>query len=117
MSAAVVDYVQAATTLRCSLEEAADALAHADLERLLACELRIHAALTHLSTSQFDADARVALTREITLARAAVERCRRLGGTLDDFARLVLSRRGLNEGYGRTGVALSAGLQTMHRTA
>ena len=101
MGGGVPDYVQAAASLRHSLEEAADALGRADLERLLECETRIHAALTHLASSKLSADARPHLVREIELARAALTRCRRLGSALNDFARLALRAQGLDEGYGR----------------
>jgi hypothetical protein len=117
MATDVPDYVQAAATLRHSLEEAADALGTADLERLLVCETRIHAALTHLASSRLPADARAPLAREISLARAALARCRRLGGALDDCARLMLSAQGLDDGYGRKRADAGLDLHTIHRTA
>ena len=117
MVTGVPDYVEAAATLRRSLEDAADALGSADLERLLVCETRIHAALTYLASSRLPADARASLAREIVLARAALARCRRLGRALNDFARIVLSAQGLDEGYGRKRTDAGPDLHTIHRTA
>jgi hypothetical protein len=117
MATGVPDYVQAAATLRHSLEDAADALGNADLARLLDCESRIHAALTHLACSRLRADARAPLAQEIVMARAALARCRRLGASLNDFARIVLSAQGLDDGYGRRRADGGADLRTIHRTA
>ena len=111
------DYLQSAADLRRSLEDAAAALAGADLARLLECETRIHAALTHLSNSQLTPEARQQLGDEIGRARAALARCRRLGQTLDDYVRTVLALHGLDEGYGRTGASVGPGMRTIHHTA
>jgi hypothetical protein len=113
----VADYVQSAATLRGSLEDAADALAAADLDRLLTCESRIHAALTHLASSKLTAEARARLAEEIAGARAALARCRRLGAALNDFVHIGLAAQGIGDGYGPKGVGLSARRRTMHRTA
>lgn len=116
MSGVVADYVEVAATLRRGLEDAADALKHADLDRLLECETRIHTALTRLATSNLTDDARARLAIEIDLARHALQRCRRLGHALNDFVRLSLTAQGLDEGYGRTGNGTSTGLRTIRRT-
>ena len=117
MTAAVPDFVQSAATLRRSLEDAADALAHADLERLLACETRIHAALTHIATSDLSDEGRTRLAEEIELTRKALARCRRFGFALGDFVRVSLSAQGLDQRYGRNGASVSADLRTIYRTA
>jgi hypothetical protein len=117
MSARVPDYVESAALLRGSLEDAADALGHADLERLLACEMRIHAALTHLSSSQIAPASRLRLADEIARARDALGRCRRLGQSLNDFVQLALGVQGLNDSYGRSGSAIDASRHTIERSA
>jgi hypothetical protein len=117
MTAAVPDFVQSAANLRRSLEDAADALANADLERLLACETRIHAALTHIATSDLTPEGRARLSEEIERTRHALARCRRLGFALSDFVRMSLTAQGLNERYSRSGASVSADLRTIYRTA
>ena len=117
MSGSVPDYVQAAATLRVSLEDASDALAHANLARLLECETRIHSALTHLATSRLSEEARAQLAEEITRAQAALLRCRRLGHSLNEFVRLALCAQGLDDGYGPRGAPAGSGLRTIQRTA
>lgn len=93
--------VQAVAELRASLEEAADALAHAHLDRLLACESRIETALRQLRPRGLSPDAQRAVTAEVDLARHALMRCRRLGSALDEFIRLGMAAQGLGHGYGR----------------
>jgi hypothetical protein len=110
-------FVQSAENLRLSLEEAADALATADLARLLTCEARIHAALTHIVTSDLSEEDRARLAHEIERTRKALTRCRRFGVALSDFVRIGLTAHGLDEGYGRSGASMAAGLHTIHRTA
>jgi hypothetical protein len=117
MSGAVPDFVQSAVNLRLSLEEAAEALAAADLERLLACETRIHAALTQISASDLSPDTRARLADEIDLTRKALARCRRFGFALSDFIRIGLTAQGMDESYGRSGNSVSADLRTIYRTA
>jgi hypothetical protein len=76
--------------LRQRLDETAAALASADLDRLLACEAQLHAALATLSASWPSVDNRSQLTAELTEIRALVARCRRLGGSLMEFVRTSL---------------------------
>ena len=115
--AGVPDFVQSAANLRRSLEEAADALAAADLERLLECEGRIHAALTQIASSDLTTEGRARLADEIERTRAALTSCRRFGFALTDFVRIGLTAQGLDEGYGRTGASVNADLRTIYRTA
>jgi hypothetical protein len=117
MSSGVADYVYSAAILRRSLEEAADALAAADLERLLTCEARIHASLTHLASSRLSDEARARLADEIAGARHALARCRRLGAALNDFVRIGLAAQGVDEGYGPKGTGVAAERRTMRGTA
>jgi hypothetical protein len=117
MSAAVPDFVQSAANLRRSLEDAADALAAADLPRLLECEGRIHAALTQIATSELTAEARRRLVDEIELTRQALTRCRRFGFALNDFVRISLTAQGIDDGYTRAGASVNADLRTIYRTA
>jgi hypothetical protein len=101
MAAAVPNEVQAVAELRASLEEAADALAHAHLDRLLACESRIEHALRQVPTRGLSPDGRRAVTAEVDLVRHALMRCRRLGAALDEFIRLGMAAQGIGHGYGR----------------
>ena len=117
MSLAVPDFVQSAVNLRLSLEEAASALANADMERLLACETRIHTALTQIATSDLTAEGRVRLAQEVERTRKALTRCRRFGFALSDFVRIGLTAQGLDENYGRSGSSVNADLRSIYRTA
>lgn len=116
MSSAASDHLHSASLLRRSLDDAAAALTSADLERLLECETRIEAALTCLSTSRLTPEARPRLLREIADARVALDRCRTLGASLDDFIRLRLAAQGADGGYGPSGAGVSTALQTIRRT-
>jgi len=116
MSAAVPDLLQSAASLRRSLEATADALGHADLERLLACETNLHAALTKLSSSRLAPDARDALIQEVTQARVALHRCRRFGAAMNDLVRIRLAAEGLDAGYMATGASVSTSRPTIDRT-
>ena len=117
---AVPDYASAAVELRLALEEAAEALAHADLERLLACEARIESALTQVpSRTNGAANSSITVTAEVQSARAALVRCRRLGLALHEFVRLGLSAQGIERGYGRAAAPVpqaSPALHTINRT-
>jgi hypothetical protein len=106
MSARLADPVLAVSQLRESLEEAADALAKAHLERLLACEARIETALMNIPTRGLSAESRAIVASEIELARLTLTRCRRLGQALDDFIRLGLAAQGFSRGYSREGAEI-----------
>ena len=80
----------AVTTLRERLDETADALMHADLERLLACEVHLQAALAALATQSGASGDRESLAAELNRAKTSLARCRRLGATLTDIIQFSL---------------------------
>jgi len=87
--------VSATMRLRLALEGAADALAHAQIEGLLASEGALEFALAELPPLQgLDAAERDAVRRELLAAELALLRCRRLGSTLSDYVRLTLASHG-----------------------
>jgi hypothetical protein len=100
MSQAAPGTVLAVEGLRTALEEMADALAQANLDRVLACEARIESALAAVPTRQITVGHDVTLRREIDAARLALTRCRRLGLSLDGVIATSLSVRGVAPGYG-----------------
>ena len=84
--------VSATIRLRLALEGAAEALAHAQVEGLLASEGALEFALAELPPMQgLPADERNAVRRELEAAERALLRCRRLGSTLTDYVRLTLA--------------------------
>jgi|EndMetStandDraft_4_1072995.scaffolds.fasta_scaffold306462_2 hypothetical protein len=86
--------------LQTALDEAGDALACADLPKLLAAELKLGAALNSVSgIGQADRES-------IERARAALLRCRRLGAALTKFTRVSLDIGGVDS-YSRQGEAAS----------
>ena len=117
MSNAVPGYVLAVAHLRDTLEETANALAHAHLESLLTCEARIESALMQLPTHGLSADARSMVVAEVELARAALIRCRRLGQALDEFVRLGLATQAAGSGYGRDSGYPVSHLHSLNTTA
>lgn len=116
MSNAVPGYVLAVAHLRDALQEAANALALAHLERLLACEARIETALMQLPTRGLSPDARSVVLAEVEQARAALTRCRRLGQALDEFIRLGMSAQGLGSGYGRDAHQWGVNIHSLNTT-
>lgn len=83
--------------LTAALNEVADALASADLPRLLAAEPRLGDALDAMNAAGADRSS-------LEQARSALLRCRRLGAGLASFTRLALDPDGMNA-YSRTGAA------------
>jgi hypothetical protein len=84
--------VSATIRLRLALEGAAEALAHAQVEGLLASEGSLEFALAELPPmDRLDATERDAVRRELEAAERALLRCRRLGSTLTDYVRLTLA--------------------------
>ena len=84
--------VSATIRLRLALEGAAEALAHAQVEGLLASEGALEFALAELPPmNDLGADDRTAVRRELEAAERALLRCRRLGSTLTDYVRLTLA--------------------------
>ena len=87
--------VSATIRLRLALEGAAEALAHAQVEGLLASEGALEFALAELPPMQgLDTSDRDAVRRELEAAERALLRCRRLGSTLTDYVRLTLASHG-----------------------
>ena len=84
--------VSATIRLRLALEGAAEALAHAQVEGLLASEGALEFALAELPPMHgLDEGEREAVRRELEAAERALLRCRRLGSTLSDYVRLTLA--------------------------
>jgi hypothetical protein len=91
--------VSATIRLRLALEGAAEALAHAQVEGLLASEGALEFALAELPPMEaLDAGERDAVRRELEAAERALLRCRRLGSTLSDYVRLTLASHGAAAG-------------------
>src|SRR5689334_23787722 len=91
--------VSATIRLRLALEGAAEAMAHAQVEGLLASEGALEFALAELPPMQgLPADERAAVRRELEAAERALLRCRRLGSTLSDYVRLTLASHGVADG-------------------
>ena len=87
--------VSATMRLRLALEGAAEALAHAQVEGLLASEGAIEFALAELpQMGSIASEERDAVRRELEAAERALLRCRRLGSTLTDYVRLTLASHG-----------------------
>ena len=90
-----------------ALSEVADALASADLDRLLAAEVGLGAALGQLGvTAPLEDESRAELREAIDRAYGALLRCRRLGAGLTAFTRVAADAAGT--GYERTGVVPGA---------
>jgi hypothetical protein len=78
--------------LRLALEGAAESLAHAQVEGLLASEGALEFALAELPPMHtLGAEEREAVRRELEAAERALLRCRRLGSTLSDYVRFTLA--------------------------
>ena len=91
--------VSATIRLRLALEGAAEALAHAQVEGLLASEGALDFALAELPPMDaLDTREREAVRRELEAAERALLRCRRLGSTLTDYVRLTLAASGRADG-------------------
>lgn len=116
MTPASPDYAILITRLRTALENTADALACADLDRLLACEASLEAALAQLRTEPLPPAMRAQLRKDADFVRLALTRCRRLGLALTEFARLGMQAQGVAPGYGARG-ALDLGLHSLDTTA
>jgi hypothetical protein len=84
--------VSATIRLRLALEGAAESLARAQVEGLLASEGALEFALAELPPmNSLGADERDAVRRELEAAERALLRCRRLGSTLSDYVRFTLA--------------------------
>jgi hypothetical protein len=90
--------VTATIRLRLALEGAAEAMAHAQVEGLLASEGALEFALAELPPMQgLRESERDAVRRELEAAERALLRCRRLGSTLSDYVRLTLASHGAHD--------------------
>jgi hypothetical protein len=99
----------AVSRLRTAIEDTARALAAADLDRLLAADTALQAALHELPpAASVTQDERPLCRRELEVAAAALLRCRRLGANLSDFVRISLDARGGQLGYEPTRTAAAA---------
>lgn len=117
MNEGVASGVVAVAALRSALEEMADALGQASLDRLLACEARIETALSQIPREGLPADARAEVRREVEAARLALLRCRRLGLSLDGFIAAGLTVRGLGGFYGPDAAAIGTELHSLNLKA
>jgi hypothetical protein len=81
----------AVAVLRERLDETADALARADLVRLLSSEMQLQSALAALANCCSVAGDKATLAAELERVRASLVRCRRLGVTLTEFVHVSLS--------------------------
>ena len=97
----------AVSQLRAGLDAVAQALAIADLDGLLAAESAMVAAVEQVSRigNIEDADQ---VRAELIAARAALERCRVLGGSLTQFADCTLVAMGRATTYERPGTPRAA---------
>jgi hypothetical protein len=87
--------LEAATSLRSALEHTGDGLAAANLNALLDSEIALAAALAVLPTERGSVDGvRDEILLELVRARAALTRCRRLGGALSEMVRVTMSAQG-----------------------
>jgi len=90
----------AAVGLRRALDAAAAALAHPDVEALLAAEAGLTAAFADLAFLRTLGDAeRASVREELLAAESSLGRARRLGASLTDFVALSLQARGQSAGY------------------
>lgn len=97
---------RALARLSATLTSTADALASARLDALLDAEPALQAALAAVPAGPIDAgDAvgRARFVRDITEARAALVRCRRLGLSLGEFVRIALAAQGAPGAYDHGG--------------
>lgn len=89
-----------AARLRSALERAAQALAEANLDGLLAAEVDIESALSGVpDRSLVGPGDRAALLADIDASRSALTRCERLGASLTHFVRTSLDVQGRGAGY------------------
>jgi hypothetical protein len=84
------------------LDTLAGSLAMVKLDTLLACERDLADVLAEMDHAAAGENwDHYATARELGAARAALTRCRRLGATLGDLARLSLVAQGRDSGYSR----------------
>src|SRR5438132_2975434 len=101
--------LQSAEALRQALDQVGDALASPNLEALLKGEAAIEGALAQLpAAADGSPEERARLRVELERARTALLRCRRLGASLMDFARVTMEAQGRAVGYGRNNDSTAA---------
>ncbi len=94
----------AVTQLRTALEETGDALATARLDGMLSSGIALAAALAVLPSERGQVDGeRDLVLQELVRARAALTRCRRLGGSMSGLVRRSLGASGRMGAYGADG--------------
>jgi hypothetical protein len=104
--------LEAVAALRETLADLGDALRDGDLALLCACEERLVRDVQAATAARGPVDAAM-LADEIRTARAALERCRRIGSAVSSYADVVLNAAGIHTGYDRAGRA--GGQQAMSR--
>jgi hypothetical protein len=110
-----MDARDAALRLNASLDEVAAALAVPDADALLAAESGLAAVLAGVTGHILASGDRTGLAAEITRARATLARCRVLGASLADAARLALGAQGRAADYRRSGELTEAAHDTRGR--
>jgi hypothetical protein len=75
------------------------------MDQLLASEGQLAAALSAVQQATVEPAEREAVTAELAKARAALERCRRVGGALAGISAALLESRGIFTDYDRAGAA------------
>jgi hypothetical protein len=101
--------------LRASLDAVATALAAVDLDRLQAAEGELAAAVDAVTRLVVRGGADARLAAEVMAARAALERCRVLGGSFTQFADCTLVAVGRAATYERPGGPRAAGAAPLRR--
>ena len=99
----------AVSQLRAGLDAVSQALAHADLEGLLAAESAMADAVEQVSRVTAVSGVDDELRAELAAARTALERCRLLGGSLTQFADCTFVAMGRATTYERPGSARTPG--------
>lgn len=98
--------IDAILHLRASLDAIAAALAQPDVAHLTAAEAALADALAEVGSIRgVERADRHMLAAEVIRARAALQRCRVLGGAASDAARASLIAQGRSDSYGRSGAA------------
>jgi hypothetical protein len=97
--------LSATARVRASLEAVAGALLSPDLDRLLAAEEELGAALNALGRIRgVDAEERTAMRQELMHTGSALVRCRAFGSALEDMTEATLVSQGRGAEYDRAGV-------------
>lgn len=89
--------------LKTTLDEIGDALVAGRLEELLSAEPVVERMLARWPARLGTEVDRRALAMDVARARASLLRCRRLGASMHDFARMLAETRGALQGYDEAG--------------